>query len=74
MMYAGMGLHGFNDSVTHPCDTKELSIFIGEGINKRTMNMCFMVIFCKSVYNYISERCFIASLDAIASIVHLIVK
>lgn len=71
MSYKGRSLQAFNDSMTHPCGTKELSISIGEGRHKRMLKVFFLVVPGESTYNCILGRIFLTRLDKIASIVHL---
>lgn len=64
----------FNDSIIHLCGAMELSVCVREGKDKRIMNLYLLVIHCKSVYDFILGRSFLASLDAMASTVHLKLK
>lgn len=67
-------LLAFNDSLTHPCGTIDLTTSSREGKNKRIVKLSFLIIPCESVYNEILERWFMAELYAVASIDHLKMK
>lgn len=70
----GTPLQDFNDTVTHPLGYIEVTITLGEGHNIITIDSPFLTIPCKSVYKYILGRSFVATLNAIASSVHLKLK
>lgn len=64
----------FNDSLTHPCGTIDLSISFGDGKNKKIVRVCFLVISYESVYNDILGNSFMGVFDNVAFAFHLKMK
>lgn len=54
--YEGRNLLMFNDSTIHLCGAMELSVCVREGKDERIMNLYFLVIHCKIVYDFILGR------------------
>lgn len=54
--YGGRNLQAFNDSITHPCRTKEIVVSFGEGKDRRKLDMYFLEIPCENVYSFILGR------------------
>lgn len=73
MPYEGRSLQTFHECVTHPWCTKEFSVSIGEGRNKKTVKVLFLILSSKTVYNGILGH-FLAALDMVASTIHLKMK
>lgn len=64
-------LLAFNDFVTHPCDLADLLLSLREGEGERKVPFCFLVVPCKSAFSGNLGKSFLATLDAVASSVHL---
>lgn len=69
--YEGKNLLAFNNSTTRSCGTGKFLVIIEKGDDERIVNMCFLVIPCRSVYNCIIERSFLKTLDGVASTIQL---
>lgn len=64
----------FNDSSINPCKHICLLFSLGEGKEITTLDMYFFVIQGENTYNGIFRLPFLATLDAVASLVHLKLK
>lgn len=69
-----MNILAFNDSTTRPCGWVDIIVSLGEGEEKRSANIYFLVVPCESVFKGFLGRPFIATLDMVASPVHLKIK
>lgn len=69
--YEGSILQDFNNTTTRLLGYVKLMVTLGEGQDTITIYSQFMLVPCKSVYNYILGRSFTTTLDALASLVHL---
>ena len=49
-------------------------VSIGEGNDGRSVNSQFLVVPCRSVYNFIMRRPFTSTLDTVPSLVYLKIK
>lgn len=67
----GRNLLEVNNSSTYRCGTRDLLVSFGEGKNKRSVKVYFLIIPFENIYNDIQGRSFLAVLDAVASTVHL---
>lgn len=67
-------LLAFNNASTHPCKQIYLPITRGKWDERRMVNVFFLVIPCKTVYNDILGRPHLAVLDTIAYLIHLRLK
>lgn len=70
----GPDLQALIDTSTRPWIYIKLMIFVGEGKYVSNVNLKFLVVPCKNVYNYILIRPFAEALDMLASPVHLKLK
>lgn len=72
--YENMDLQVFIDSLTYPCGTMELLVSFSEGEEKKKVDMCFVVILYKSIYNFILEKSIFVEFDVVALTIHLNIK
>lgn len=72
--YEGFKLETFNKTTTYSWGYMELIVYVGDGKENQVVNLQFLSVPCKSIYNYIFGRPFAAILDVIASLVYLKLK
>lgn len=72
--FEGKSLLTFNNSSTRSCEAMDLPVFFGEGKNRRTVNVFFLVVSCESINNGILGRLFLAMLEDVAFTVHMNMK
>lgn len=72
--YEGSDLHAFYWTITRSWGYIELMISIGDGKEIRTVNLKFLVVPYKNVYNCILGRPFVAMVGVVASPFHLKLK
>lgn len=58
----------FNDSTTRPCGGINMTFSLGEEVDKRSINVYFLIVPCESIFNRILGRPFLAMLDVVASL------
>lgn len=61
----------FNDSITRPCGAADLPLSLGEGEDEIWIILFFFIVSCKSAFSGIIGTYFLATLDVMASPVHL---
>lgn len=69
-----MNILAFDDSTTRPCGWVDMIVSLKEGEDKRSTNIYFLVVPCESVFKGFLGRPFVATLDVVASPVHLKMK
>lgn len=52
----------------------ELSLSLTEGIDKRTVNVSFLMVSCDRIYNYFLEKAFFITLNIVTSTIHMNMK
>lgn len=67
-------MSGFNEARARPLGYVKLMVTYGNGDLSRTVKSQFLVLPCKSPYNYIIGRPTLGRLGAVSSTVHLKVK
>lgn len=67
-------LYTFNDSIMYPCCNMELLVSFEEGEDKRTRDVCLVVVPCENIYSCILGRPFFIVFHVIVSIVNLKIK
>lgn len=72
--YEVQSLLEFNDSPTRPCGYINLLVSLGDGSNKRTVNIHFFVIPCVRIYNGILCQSLLETLDMMSSPVQMHMK
>lgn len=73
-LYMDTDMQAFNSLVTLPWGFIELMETFSKGRDVRALDIQFLVVHCRSVYNYFFRILFATSFDVIASTVHLKMK
>lgn len=72
--YEGSDLHSFHGTIPSPWGYIELMVTLGEERDIKNIYSQFLVVPCRSVYNYILGYPDAVTLDAVASLIHLKLK